>query len=126
MLPGSRSASTASNPARSGIDEVPGMIIERTLDEVRHARTLIEDTVAFAAQHQRQSFVRQFTEDVWSRIRAAMVKNVKTVKKCGVMTNERLYNIALAPHDGDCSKVHPSTTSNYRSRRTAGNFRISV
>jgi hypothetical protein len=69
-------------------DEVPGKIIKRTLDEVRHGRALIEDTVAFAAQHQRQSFVRQSAEDVRGRIRAAMIENIKSVKKCRIVPNE--------------------------------------
>ena len=69
-------------------DEVPGMIVARTLDELRHGRTLIEDSVAFAAQHQRQSVVRQPAQDVRSRIGAAMVENVKSVKKCRIVPNE--------------------------------------
>jgi hypothetical protein len=64
------------------------MIVARTLDKLRHARTLIEDPIAFAAQHQRQPVVQQPAQDVRRRIRAAMVENVKSVKKCRIVPNE--------------------------------------
>src|SRR6476620_10567623 len=121
MLAAPKSASAASNSignakkfvAVQGNDEVPGVIIKRTLDEVRHARTLIEDSVAFAAQRQRQSFLRQFAKDVRRRIRAAMIKNIKTIEKCGIVPNEGFYDVALAPHHRNCSKTHSSRTSDY-------------
>ena len=99
--------------------EVPVTVFERTLDELRHLRALIEDGLVVVAQLQRQSFVGQFAQDLGSRVRAAMVENVKTIEECRVVPDEGLDDVALVANRGDGGELHLSTTGDLDDRSDA-------
>ena len=77
-------------------DEIPWMIVKRTLDQVRHGRRLIEDAVVFAAERQRQSFLRELAENGRRRVGAAMIQDVESVEKRGVVSaNDSMMSHSL-------------------------------
>src|SRR4029450_2007597 len=75
-------------------------------DEPRHLCALIEDAAFFAAEQHRQTFVRQFAQNEWRPVGAAMVQDVKAIEKRRIVANKRFDDVALVANRGDCGKTH--------------------